>query len=185
MIMPPRIKARGGKVRSKINRAPSPVLAVGLPWLSIMIGSVLTTVLVIASAPIMPPLGFLMYLAWRQLRPGLLPVWAGLPLGMIDDLYSGQPFGSAVLLWSIATIVLDVFEVRVPWRQFITDWLVAAAITATYAIASLTLANLASGSTPVLTIVPQIIASILIYPLVCRLVAKIDQVRLIPIVEVD
>ena len=184
MIRPPRIKARGRTARSKINRAPSPVLAVGLPWLSIMIGSVLSTVLVIASAPIMPPLGFLMYLAWRQLRPGLLPVWAGLPLGMMDDLYSGQPFGSAVLLWSAAAIALDLVEVRVPWRQFTTEWLVAAVITTTYAIASLTLANLASGSTPVLTIVPQIIASILIYPLVCRLVAKIDQLRLIPIVEV-
>ena len=98
MILPPRIRVRGRMMRQRINRAPSPVLAVGLPWLSIMVSSIASTILVIASAPVMPPLGFLAYLAWRQLRPGLLPMWAGLPLGVVDDLYSGQPFGSAVLL---------------------------------------------------------------------------------------
>ena len=138
----------------------------------------------IASAPIMPPLGFLTFLAWRQLRPGLLPIWAGLPLGLVDDLYSGQPFGSAVLLWSVAAIALDVIEERVPWRYFFTEWLVAAAMAATYIVACLAIANLASASTPVLILVPQIIASILVYPLVCRLVALIDQLRLVPIVEV-
>jgi rod shape-determining protein MreD len=183
--MPPRIRVRAKMRRQRINRAPSPVLAVGLPWLSIALGSIVSTVLVIASAPLMPPLGFLTYLAWRQLRPGLLPIWAGLPLGAFDDLYSGQPFGSAVLLWSIAAIVLDIVETRFPWRNFITEWLVAAAMTATYAIACLTLANLDSASTPLLTIVPQIIVSILVYPLICRLVAMIDRLRLVPIMELD
>ncbi len=185
MILPPRIRVRGRMAGQRINRAPSPVLAVGLVWLSIALGSILSTILVITSAPLMPPLGFLTYLAWRQLRPGLLPMWAGLPLGVVDDLYSGQPFGSAVLLWSITAIVLDIVETRFPWRDFATEWLVAAAMTATYAVACLSLANLDSASTPLLTIVPQIIASILVYPLVCRLVALIDRLRLVPIMELD
>ena len=184
MILPPRIRARKRMLRQRINRAPSPIIAVGLPWLSIILGSMLSTVLVIASAPIMPPLGFMTFLAWRQLRPGLFPIWACLPLVLFDDLYSGQPFGSAVLLWSVAAIALDVIEERVPWRYFFTEWLVAAAMAATYIVACLAIANLASASTPVLILVPQIIASILVYPLVCRLVALIDQLRLVPIVEV-
>ncbi|MCB2049332.1 MAG: rod shape-determining protein MreD [Novosphingobium sp.] len=185
MILQPRARARSSAVRRRINRAPSPVLAVGLPWLSVMLGSIAATILVIASAPIMPPLGFLTYLAWRQLRPGLLPIWAGLPLGLVDDLYSGQPFGSAVLLWSIAAIVLDILEARVPWRDFLTEWLVAAAMTTTYVIACLAIANIADASTPLLAIVPQIIASILVYPLVCRMVAMIDRARLVPVVELN
>lgn len=184
MILPPRMRARHRLMRARINRAPSPLLAIGLPWLSIMLGSILSTVLVIASTPIMPPLGFLTYIAWRQLRPGLLPVWAGLPLGAIDDLYSGQPFGSAVLLWSVAAIVLDVVEARFPWRDFLTEWLVAAALTATYVVACLSLANLASASTSVLFVLPQIFASILVYPLVCRFAALVDRMRLVPIVEI-
>jgi rod shape-determining protein MreD len=187
MIMPPQIRTRMRSLhkRQRINRAPSPVLAVGLPWLSVMLGSILSTILVIASAPVMPPLGFLMYLGWRQLRPGLLPVWAGLPLGAFDDLYSGQPFGSAVLLWSIAAIVLDVVETRFPWRDFRTEWLVAAAMTATYAVGCLSLANLDSASPPLLNIVPQILASILVYPLVCRVVALLDRARLVAIMEIN
>jgi rod shape-determining protein MreD len=185
MIMPPRIRAKGGRRPQRINRAPSPALAVGLPWLSVALGSILSTILVIASAPIMPPLGFLIYLAWRQLRPGLLPIWAGLPLGAFDDLYSGQPFGSGVLLWSVTAIVLDVVETRFPWRDFATEWLVAAAITASYAVACLFLANPDTGPTLLLTIVPQIIASILVYPLLCRLVAVIDRLRLVPIMVID
>jgi len=185
VIMPPRIRMRERLMRQRINRAPSPVLAVGLPWLSIVLGSIVSTILVIASAPLMPPLGFLLYLSWRQLRPGLLPIWAGLPLGLTDDLFSGQPFGSGVLLWSIAAVVLDVIETRFPWRNFATEWLVAAGITATYGVACLSLANLDSASTPLLTIVPLILASILVYPLVCRLVATIDRLRLVPVMEID
>jgi len=60
--------------RKRINRAPSPIIARGLPWLSIMLASLVPGWLVVASAPVMPPLGFLVLVAWRQLRPGLLPV---------------------------------------------------------------------------------------------------------------
>jgi rod shape-determining protein MreD len=178
-------RARRRAMRSRINRVPSPLLANSMAWITVALGSILATILVIASAPIMPPLGFLVFVAWRQLRPGLLPVWAGLPLGMIDDLYSGQPFGSAVLLWSLAAIALDLVETRIPWRGFATEWLVSSALIATYTIACLILANLASATTPLLFIVPQMLLSILVYPLICRIVALADRARLIPIVELQ
>ena len=69
------------QTRSRINRAPSPVLAVATPWLLVMLGSLSPALPVIASAPVVPPLGFLVLMAWAQLPPGLLPVWAGVPLG--------------------------------------------------------------------------------------------------------
>lgn len=177
-------KGRGGPARKQINRAPSPLLALSLPWVFIALMSVLTTIVFIASAPVMPPLGFLAYIAWRQLRPGLLPVWAGLPLGLFDDLYSGQPFGSAVMLWSLAAIALDFVETRLPWRNFITEWTVAAVLIALYICSGLVLANLAVAKTPILFIVPQICISILFYPLVGRAVALFDRVRLMPITDV-
>lgn len=179
-----RTKGHSGPGRKRINRAPSPLLALSLPWIVIALMSVLTTIMVIASAPVMPPLGFLAYIAWRQLRPGLLPVWAGLPLGLIDDLYSGQPFGSAVMLWSLAAIMLDVVETRLPWRNFITEWIVAAVLIALYICSSLVLANLAVAKTPILFIVPQICISILVYPLVGRAIALFDRIRLMPITDV-
>lgn len=170
--------------RSRINRTPSPIIARGLPWLSVMVGSILPGLLLIASAPILPPLGFLAFVSWRQLRPGLMPIWAGLPLGFFDDLYSGQPVGSAVLLWSLAAIVLDEIEERLPWRNFLTEWLVAMALILAYIVLSLFIANIAGASTPLHVIVPQIVISLLFYPFVGRLVALADRIRLIPFREI-
>jgi rod shape-determining protein MreD len=179
MALLPRTRLAG---RPRINRAPSPFVARSIPWLTIGFGSVLPGWLLIASAPVLPPFGFLAFVAWRQLRPGLLPVWAGLPLGMVDDLFSGQPFGSAVLLWSIAAIVLDVVEARLPWRNFLTEWLVAIGLIAVYVILCLALANLGGAASPLRVIVPQLVISIFAYPLVGRLVALADRLRLTPIV---
>ena len=163
--------------RRKLNRAPSPVVAIAVPWLTIMLGSLSPTWPVIASAPMLPPIGFLILLAWRQLRPGLLPVWAGLPLGLFDDLYSGQPLGSAVLLWSIALIALELIELRFPWRNFLLDWLVAAGLILAYLPTAM---GLALGKTPSLLILtPQLFISIFAYPLVGRLVALFDRFRLV------
>ena len=168
----------------RINREPVPWLAFGLPWLSIMLASMATSIVMVATAPLVPPLGFLAYVAWRQVRPGLLPAWAGLPLGLVDDLYSGNPFGSAVLLWSLTAIALDIVEARLPWRDFLTEWLVAAGLILAYIVFTLALANLAGGSTPVFAIVPQIVLSVLVFPLVGRMVALFDKLRLLPIREI-
>ncbi|MDE8653345.1 rod shape-determining protein MreD [Novosphingobium album (ex Liu et al. 2023)] len=173
-----------GAPRKRINRAPSTMLARGLPWVSVMLASLLPGWALIASAPVMPPFGFLVYVGWRQLRPGLLPVWAGLPLGLFDDLYSGQPFGAAIMLWSAATIVLDVIEARLPWRNFFTEWLVAMGLIVAYIILGVALANLSGAATPFRVIVPQIVFSILSYPLVGRFVAAADRFRLIPFKEI-
>jgi rod shape-determining protein MreD len=124
-------------------------------------------------------------MAWRQLRPGLLPVWAGLPLGLFDDLYSGQPFGSAMLLWSIAMIIMELIEDRFPWRNFVIDWLVTDAMTAGYLLLCVTFANLTGGHTPPSVLVPQLVLSILVFPLVGRIVAWFDRMRLVRFRSVD
>ncbi|GGN54772.1 hypothetical protein GCM10011349_30760 [Novosphingobium indicum] len=167
--------------RRRINRAPSPVLAHTLPWLTILLGSMIPGWLLIASAPVMPPLGFLLFIAWRQLRPGLLPIWSALPLGLFDDLFSGQPFGAAVLLWSLAAIALEFVEARVPWRNFLTEWLLAIGLIVSYIVLCLGLNNLAGAGAPVRIILPQIVISVLSYPLVGRFVAVMDRLRLTPI----
>ena len=38
---------------------------------------------------------------------------------MFDDLFSGQPMGSAMLLWSVAMIALEAIEQRFPWRGYL------------------------------------------------------------------
>ncbi|MYL97854.1 rod shape-determining protein MreD [Novosphingobium sp. FGD1] len=171
-----------GVIRPRINRKPSALLALSVPWLTIMVASLMPGWMLIASAPVLPPLGFLVFIAWRQLRLGLLPVWAGLPLGLFDDLFSGQPFGTAVLLWSISAIVLDVVEARLPWRNFLTEWLVAVGLIIAYIVLCLGISNIAGASTPLRVIGPQLVISVFFYPLVGRLVAIADRFRLRPFV---
>lgn len=168
-----------------LGRAPSPVLALAIPWLSIMLASLLPLMPVIASAPVLPPFGLLVMLGWRQVRPGVLPIWAGLPLGMFDDLFSGQPFGSAILLWSVAMIGLDAIEARFPWRSYWLDWLVSAGLICACQILGLTFANAAGGSAGIAVLVPQLMTAILLFPLSGRLVAVLDRLRLMPIVDLD
>lgn len=170
---------------SRLNRVPSPLLAQTTPWLSVMLASLLPTMPLIVSAPVMPPCGLLLLLAWRQVRPGVLPVWAGLPLGAFDDLFSGQPFGSAILLWSLAMIALDMIEARFPWRNYLLDWLVAAGLICACLTIALVFANAAGGAAPLSVIIPQLATAILLYPLAGRLVSSLDRLRLTPIVELD
>lgn len=167
--------------RPRINRAPSPLLALSLPWILVMLGSLSPTSPIISSAPVMPPLGFLFLLGWLHLRPGILPVWAGLPLGLFDDLYSGQPMGSAMLLWSLATIGMDYVETRFPWRGFIQNWLVASAVIAGYLLIAAWFAGVHRQPDLLLAMLPQIVLSILAYPIAVQVVGLFDRLRLIPV----
>ena len=167
--------------KPRINRTASPVLAMATPWLLVMLGSLSPTWPIIASAPLLPPFGFLLLVGWQQLRPGLFPVWAGWPLGMFDDLFSGQPIGSAVVLWSAAMLALDFLEHSFPWRGFMLNWLVAGLFITVYLLLALQIANLAGGTAHALVLLPQLAVAILVYPLAARLVGLADRFRLIPI----
>lgn len=171
-------RSRSDAYGSRINRSHSTVVANVLPWASIMLASILPVFLIAAALPMIPPLGFLLLLGWRLVRPGLLPVWAGLPLGLFDDLFSGQPFGFGVLAWSFAMIAVEVIETRFPWRAFWQDWFTAGILLTFY----LTGGWLLSGASPTfasfIALVPQLLFSILAFPLAARLVARLDRARL-------
>jgi rod shape-determining protein MreD len=173
------------RFRKRINRVPSPILAIGAPWVTIMFASMSPTWPILASAPVLPPFGFMLLVAWRQGHPGLLPVWAGLPLGAFDDIYSGQPFGSAMLLWSLTMILLELVEARFPWRNFLLDWLVSAVLIGTCLVFSLVFANAAGASASIEILAPQAMTAIFLFPLAGRLVALFDRFRLVPFVELD
>jgi rod shape-determining protein MreD len=113
--------------------------------------------------------------------PTLLPVWAGLPLGLFDDLYSGQPFGSGIVLWSLTMLAMDVIDEKFLWRGFIQDWLTAAALLAAYVVLTAALAGLAAGYPLPVTVGPQVLLTVLLHPVVTRVVALLDRIRLLPL----
>jgi rod shape-determining protein MreD len=172
-----RSSSRRDNYGAQINRAHSPIIALIVPWASIIIASMAPLFPFIASMPLSPPMGFIMMIAWRLFRPGLLPVWAGFPLGLFDDLFNGQPFGCATLLWSVTLIVLDALETRFPWHGFLQDWLVASVTTVSYILVCAFVAG-AWGTGLVTILGPQLVFAVLLYPLMGRLVAFLDRLRL-------
>ena len=171
-------RARRDPYGSKINRAHSPVLAYAVPWFSIMLGSLLPQLPIASAVPLIPPLGYMMLLSWRLVRPGLLPVWAGFPLGAFDDLFSGQPLGCAILLWSATMIGIELVETRFPWRGFFQDWIVASIIVTWYLVLSALFSGASVSASALFVLGPQILLSIALVPLLSRFVAGLDRFRL-------
>ncbi|MCZ8369542.1 MAG: rod shape-determining protein MreD [Porphyrobacter sp.] len=171
-------RARSDIYGLRINRAASPWRAVSVPYLSIMMGSVVPILLIADTMPLLPSFGFLLLLAWRMVRPGLLPLWAGAPLGAFDDLFSGQPFGSAILLWSLAMIAIEMIETRFPWRGFWQDWFTASVMTFCYWLAALLVSGASVTPEMVGVAAPQALLAVLLYPIIARMVASFDRFRL-------
>jgi rod shape-determining protein MreD len=168
-------------VPTRINRAPSPWVAEGLPWVTVMLAAMASFSPVVASAPVVPPLAFMVFLAWRMLRPSLLPVWAGLPLGAFDDLFSGQPLGSGIVLWSAAMLAMEAVDNRFLWRSFLQDWFAASVLLAAYLALGAAFAGLAAGYPLPLVIGPQLLVALVLYPIVTQIVALFDRIRLLPL----
>lgn len=135
---------------------------------SILGGSLTTLIPVVGSVPFLPPFGLLMFLGWRLLRPGALPVWAAAPLGLFDDLVSGQPLGSAVLLWQICSLMLDLVDTRLVARDFWQDWLLAGGAIALCLAAGRAFATSLSAHVDT-ALLFQIVVSVALFPLATRL----------------
>lgn len=169
-------------MRTLPSRVGKPVLSVRArvtPVASVLLASLVPLLVpVVADWPLLPPLGLLFLLGWRLLRPGFFLPWAPLPLGAFDDLASGQPIGSAMLLWTVAFLAIDASERALLWRDYLQDWLVAAAAIGFCLFGGYLLALFAGGSAPLWSVVPQLVASILVFPVVARICARLDIWRL-------
>lgn len=159
---------------SRIERVQSPWKMRLVPVFSVMAGSAVTTLPFFTDGPALPPLGFLMLLSWRLMRPGMWPAWVGLPFGLFDDLFSGQPFGSAAVLWSLTMLAIEVIDARAIWRDHWQDWLIAAVAIMLVLMGGLGIQGLAHRAPELSVIVPQILVSALTFPLVVRLCARLD-----------
>jgi rod shape-determining protein MreD len=151
-----------------------------VPIATVMFASALPLMLpLVANSPVLPPLGLLFFLCWQLLRTEMWPVWIGLPLGLWDDLFSGQPIGTAVGLWTLASIAIHYSSQRIYWRGFFHDWAIAALLIAIIqSLAALIVHPHAATGRVLGLVVPQIVISALLVPLFMRLTGKFDNFRL-------
>jgi rod shape-determining protein MreD len=147
-----------------------------IPIASVVIGSLLTIVPIVATFPVLPPLGLMSLLGWRLLRPDAVRIWAPLPFGLFDDLVSGQPLGSAILLWTISFLVIDLLDQRLMSRDFWQDWVLAAGAISFCLIIGRLIATPLEAHVDTLLLF-QVIAAVLLYPFVARIIAWLDRKR--------
>lgn len=144
-----------------------------LPWTSVMAGSLVTILPAGAPLPLLPPFGLLLLLSWRLLAPLAVRVWVPPLLGLFDDLVSGQPVGSAMLLWPCAYFLVDALEARSGIADFWQNWAMAAvAITLVLAIGRLLATPMGAHVDTALMV--QIAVTVLLFPLTAYGVAWID-----------
>jgi rod shape-determining protein MreD len=159
-------------------RALLPLRARVIPIAATMAASALAVLPIVVDAPILPPFGLMMLLAWRLLRPELWPAWIGLPLGLFDDLMSGQPIGSAMALWTFVLLALDLSDNRAVWHDYWHDLLVAA-LALTFCVAGGWAAVALTAPAPaIVAMAPQLLLAILLMPLTMRIAARLDRLRL-------
>ncbi|CAM3242742.1 Rod shape-determining protein MreD [Sphingomonas antarctica] len=154
-----------------------PIARLALPVVSIMLGSLLVLIPVIATVPVVPSFGFLMLLGWRLLRGDLIAPWAGIPLGLFDDLFSGAPLGTGMASWTFALLVIEAIDRRVLFRDAWQDWGIAAGLIAMQLLMAWALSGLTGAIPYPYLLAPQWLCSILCYPLAVRLAAWLDRRR--------
>jgi rod shape-determining protein MreD len=163
-------------VRGPFDEAPPRSVSVALPAASVMLGSLVTIVPVVAHFPILPPFGLLVLLGWRLRRTDIFPIWAALPLGFFDDLVSGQPLGAAMLLWTLCFFMIDLIDQRLVFRDFWQDWLIAAGAVGFCLIAGRLFATPIGAHVDTMLLL-QAVISVLLFPLVSQLCAWLDGKR--------
>lgn len=155
---------------------PSRVAVWVIPIASVIAGSLITILPMIATFPVLPPLGLMTLLAWRLLRPEWMRIWSPLPFGLFDDLVSGQPLGSAILLWTLAFLTVDLLDRRLVSRDFWQDWVLASGAIAFCLIVGRLIATPLAAHVDTLLLF-QVLAAVLLYPFVARWVAWLDTKR--------
>jgi rod shape-determining protein MreD len=168
-----------GRQVNRIGRRRHILHVRGTPAATVLIGSLLPAILpVIAQAPLLPPVGLMAFIAWRLLRPDIWPLWIGLPFGLFDDLMGGQPLGSAVLLWTLVLLGMELEGRRHFWRDYWHDWLVGGIALLFTILGGWTFVRVSGFGGPAFLLLPQMAYSIALFPLMVRICAMLDRWRL-------
>lgn len=163
----------------KLGNSPTYWRMQATPILCVLIASALPPMLpFLVQSPTLPPLGLMFLLAWRLLHHHLWPLWIGAPLGLFDDIMSGNAIGTAVFLWSIIMIAIEMIETRILWRDYWHDWLIAILACLFFLAGSIMLSWISGAQAPLHLILPQTLWSALLYPLIVRIIAGIDRWRM-------
>jgi len=163
--------------RHRIGREPAPY-APYVPAASVVVASLLAALPIMSSSGWYPDFGYLALISWRLLRADPWPAWWAAPLGLVNDLFTGCPIGFSVALWSAFMLALDLIDRRTMWRDYWTEWALAAVLIGMDRWLQWWLAAITGARLSYFTIVPPLVVSICVFPISAWIVSRIDAWRL-------
>ena len=149
-----------------------------VPFVTTIAACLVDLLPIVSEQPLIPDFAFLVLIAWRLLRPEIWTAQTALILGLLNDLVAGHALGQSMALWTITFLAFDLIDSRVGWRDYWLDWLFASLAIIFYAFGGWYVAGMMGSRVEPIVIVPQILLSLLAYPLVARLVLGLDRWRL-------
>ena len=142
---------------------------------AILLGAILP---LIAQSPWVPNLGFLVLMTWRLMRHEVWQPWAAAAFGLAADLVSGAPLGQSTLLWTAVFLGLDSLDAWIGVRDYWLDWAAAAAAILFHSTGVWYIALLMHADIMFWVMLPQLVMSVLAYPIAARLILLLDRWRL-------
>ena len=161
----------------RFNQGPAR-FAMLAPAASVVVASLLSALPIVSTSGWYPDLGFLLLIAWRLLRADPWPAWWAAPLGLVNDLFTGYPIGFSIALWSATMLALDLIDRRTMWRDYWIEWVLAAVLITVDEWLQWRVARAVDAAPAVTKIIPAIVISICLFPLVAWIVSRIDAWRL-------
>jgi rod shape-determining protein MreD len=149
-----------------------------IPAACVAAASLLAALPIVSTNGWYPDFGYLALLSWRLLRSDPWPPWWAAPLGVINDLFTGNPLGFSIALWSATMLALDLIDRRTMWRDYWIEWGLAALFLTLDEWLQWQLAALAGARVPFSAMVPPLLVSICTFPVTAWLVSRIDRWRL-------
>lgn len=150
-----------------------------VPLTSTIAAMLLGLLPIVTSSLWVPNLAFLILITWRLVRPEIWQAQVALALGLLADLIvPGAPLGQSMLLWTLLFLGLDYADYLLGSRDYWLDWTLASACILFHSAGVWYIALLMGAKVSVLVMVPQLILSILLYPLMARIVLRLDRWRL-------
>jgi rod shape-determining protein MreD len=149
-----------------------------VPAATVVAASLLAALPIVSSSGWYPDFGYLALIGWRLLRADPWPAWWAAPLGLVNDLFTGYPIGFSVALWSATMLALDLIDRRTMWRDYWIEWVLAGVLIAIDEWLQWRIAKLIGAAPPFVRMVPTLIISICVFPVVAWIVSRIDAWRL-------
>lgn len=168
---------RAGLASRRIGQGPLR-WATGVPAATVIAGSLLSALPIVSQSGWFPDFGLLVFISWRLLRADPWPAWWAAPLGLVNDLFSGQPIGFSVALWSAIMLALDLVDRRTMWRDYWIEWVLAAVLIAINESLEWQIAAWMGAAVPYSRVAPPLVIAIFLFPVVAWFVARLDHWRL-------